>query len=137
MWPLFHNVYRMLQPLLFKIDPERAHRLTLNLLRFMPEFSPDDPPELQTAAFGVSFCNPLGLAAGMDKNALAIGAWNALGFGFAEIGTVTPHPQAGNPLPRIWRLPKYHAMVNRMGFPSEGMDAVAVRLDSLRAKPRT
>jgi dihydroorotate dehydrogenase len=138
MWRIYDILYRLFQPLLFRIEPERAHRLTLGLLRLMPQSAAlDDPAELHTAAFGVSFSNPLGLAAGMDKNALAIAAWNALGFGFAEIGTITPQPQAGNPLPRIWRIPEHHAMVNRMGFPSEGMEAVAVRLASQRAAQTT
>jgi dihydroorotate dehydrogenase len=129
-------VYPLLRPLLFTIDPERVHRLTLALLRHAPQRGfRRDPPELQTAAFGLTFSNPLGLAAGLDKDGLAMRAWETLGFGFAEIGTVTPRPQIGNPQPRIWRLPQHHAMINRMGFPSEGMDRVASRLEQIRTRP--
>jgi len=133
---LYDFAHSILRPLLFRIDPEQAHRLTLALLRHAPQFgSQRDPPELQTSAFGLTFSNPLGLAAGMDKNATAVRAWETLGFGFAEIGTITPQPQMGNPLPRIWRLPEHHAMINRMGFPSDGMDQVASRLGHIRASP--
>lgn len=127
--------YSLFRPLLFRIDPERAHRLTLALLRHAPQpGSRRDPPELHTSALGLSFSNPVGLAAGMDKDALAVGGWERLGFGFAEIGTITPRPQTGNPRPRIWRLPEHHALINRMGFPSDGMDQVASRLGQIRAK---
>src|SRR5581483_6079683 len=93
-----------------------------------------DPPELAVAPWGVSFSNPIGLAAGMDKDARAVGAWQALGFGFAELGTITPRPQPGNPRPRIWRLPEHRALINRLGFPSAGMDAAARRLGRVRRK---
>jgi len=126
--------YSLFAPLLFRIDPEQAHRLTLALLRHAPRLgSRRDPPELQTKAFGLSFSNPVGLAAGMDKDAVAVEAWERLGFGFAEIGTITPRPQMGNPQPRIWRLPEHHALINRMGFPSDGMDRVASRLGQIHA----
>jgi dihydroorotate dehydrogenase len=129
-------VYSLLRPLLFRIDPERAHHLTLALLRHAPRLdSRRDPPELLTSAFGLSFSNPVGLAAGLDKDALAVRAWERLGFGFAEIGTITPRPQTGNPQPRIWRLPEHHALINRMGFPSDGMEGVAPRLAEIRARP--
>ena len=128
-------VYSLLRPLLFRIDPERAHRLTLALLRHAPRLATRrDPPELHTLAFGLSFSNPVGLAAGLDKDALAVRAWPRLGFGFAEIGTITPRPQAGNPQPRIWRLPEHHALINRMGFPSAGMEEVVPRLGQIRTK---
>ena len=127
--------YCLFRPLLFRIDPERAHRLTLALLRHAPQLSSRrDPPELHTSAFGLNFSNPLGLAAGVDKDALAVRGWERLGFGFAEIGTITPRPQMGNPRPRIWRLPEHHALINRMGFPSDGMDRVVTRLGQIRAK---
>jgi dihydroorotate dehydrogenase len=127
--------YSLLRPLLFRIDPERAHRLTLALLRYAPQLGArHDPIELHTSAFGLSFSNPVGLAAGMDKNALAVMGWERLGFGFAEIGTITPRPQMGNPRPRIWRLPERRALINRMGFPSDGMDQVASRLGQIRAE---
>jgi dihydroorotate dehydrogenase len=131
----FDAAYSLLRPLLFRIDPEQAHRLTLALLKHTPRFgSRSDPPELQTSAFGLKFSNPVGLAAGMDKDALAVQAWERLGFGFVEIGTITPRPQSGNLRPRIWRLPNHHALINHMGFPSEGMDEVAPRLARTRLR---
>lgn len=86
---------------------------------------------LRSSAFGLQFANPLGLAAGMDKNGRALGAWPALGFGFAEIGTITPRPQAGNPQPRLFRVPELRAVVNRMGFNSAGAEAVARNLGNV------
>ncbi len=127
--------YSMFRPLLFRLDAERAHRLTLAMVRHAPRFaSHHDSPELQTTAFGLTFSNPLGLAAGLDKDGLALAAWERLGFGFAEIGTITPRPQLGNGRPRIWRIPKHHALINRMGFPSDGMVQVASRLRQARAQ---
>src|SRR5262245_9097610 len=100
--------YSVFRPLLFRMDAEQAHRLPLAWLRYAPQLgSRRDPPELATSAFGLSFSNPVGLAAGMDKDARALAGWNRLGFGFAEIGTITPRPQIGNPQPRIWRLPEH------------------------------
>jgi dihydroorotate dehydrogenase len=83
----------------------------------------------------MTFTNPVGLAAGMDKDGRALNAWNALGFGFAEVGTITPHPQFGNPRPRMWRLPQNRALINRLGFPSEGMEPVSLRLERWRERP--
>jgi len=124
---------RLFKPLLFAIDTERAHRLMLAVLSVTPAFSPvDDPPQLRSEVFGLSFSNPVGLAAGMDKDASAILAWNLLGFGFCEVGTITPRPQTGNPRPRIWRLPEHHALINRLGFPSDGQEMVATRLECAR-----
>jgi dihydroorotate dehydrogenase len=124
-----------LRPLLFRLDAELAHRLTLAALARVPALKPaPDPPELATEVCGLTFTNPLGLAAGMDKDARAITAWNALGFGFAEIGTVTPRPQPGNPRPRMWRLPTQRALINRLGFPSDGIASVAPRI--VRARDR-
>jgi dihydroorotate dehydrogenase len=80
----------------------------------------------------MEFSNPIGLAAGMDKDAIAVGAWQSLGFGFAELGTITPLPQPGNPKPRVFRIPAQYALINRLGFPSEGMEAVAPRLEKIR-----
>lgn len=135
--PEHRNFYtRLLRPLMFRLDPETAHRLTIAALSLMPPKQPaGDPPELATTVFGIRFANPIGLAAGLDKDARAIRAWNALGFGFAELGTVTPRPQPGNVQPRMWRLPAHRALINRLGFPSEGMEAVAARL-SRRPKDR-
>lgn len=128
--------YALLRPLLFRIDPERAHQLTLALLSHTPHLRVrPDPPELQTSAFGLTFSNPVGLAAGMDKNATAATGWHNLGFGFAEFGTITPRPQPGNPRPRIWRLLQQRAMINRMGFPSDGMDKVTSRLSRRHFRP--
>ncbi len=126
--------YLLLKPLLFRIEPERAHRLMLAMLRHgLPLGRHHDPPALQTSVFGLSFSNPVGLAAGLDKDALALSAWQSLGFGFVEIGTVTPRPQPGNPPPRIWRLDRERALVNRMGFPSAGIEQVRSRLAHFRA----
>ena len=132
--PEHHNSYtRLLRPLMFRLDPETAHRWTIAALSLMPPLRPaNDPPELATTVFGMHFANPAGLAAGLDKDARAIRAWNAIGFGFAELGTVTPRPQPGNPPPRMWRLPAHRALINRLGFPGEGMEAVAARVALIR-----
>ena len=130
--------YRLFRPVLFRMDPERAHRLTLALLKHAPHFGRDsDPPELRTSIFGLSFSNPIGLAAGLDKDGMAVHAWQIMGFGFAEIGTVTPRPQSGNPRPRVWRIDQHHALINRLGFPSGGMDRVAGRLAKHAKTSRT
>lgn len=115
---------------LFALDPEAAHGLALGLLALWSERGPllevparllrVEDPRLRVEAFGVSFPNPLGLAAGMDKDARALGAWWALGFGFAEVGTLTPRPQVGNPKPRLFRLVEDRALINRMGFNNRG-----------------
>lgn len=124
---------RIFKAALFRLDAERAHRITLAMLARAPIRAPrPDPPILRTTVFGLDFANPVGLAAGMDKDARAVRAWNALGFGFAEFGTITPRPQAGNPRPRMWRLPEYRALINRLGFPSEGIEAVAPRIERAR-----
>nr|WP_244395967.1 quinone-dependent dihydroorotate dehydrogenase [Beijerinckia indica] len=123
--------------LLFGLDPERAHRLAIWALAHVP--LPPPPavdPRLSVEAFGLAFANPLGLAAGMDKNGEAPGALLRLGFGFAEIGTVTPLPQPGNPLPRLFRLTKDEAIINRFGFNSEGHARVHERLTAFLAGAR-
>jgi dihydroorotate dehydrogenase len=133
--PLAAKLYRRIRPALFRVDPERAHRMTLALLALAPGFTPkDDPPELRTTLWGVSFSNPIGLAAGLDKDARAIRAWDGMGFGFAEIGTITPRPQPGNPPPRMWRLTEKRALINRLGFPSAGMAEVAPKLRAARGR---
>ena len=129
---------------LFALDPEKAHELTLSLLAFWSERGPllEEPgrllrvedPRLRVEALGLSFPNPLGLAAGMDKDARALGAWWALGFGFAEVGTLTPRPQPGNPRPRLFRLPEDQALINRMGFNNRGVEAAKARLGAFRAR---
>lgn len=116
-------------PLLRWFDPEDAHRMAIHGLRLLPpvRLRPDDP-KLAVRAFGLNFPNPIGMAAGFDKSAEAPDALLRLGFGFVEIGTVTPKPQAGNPRPRLFRLERDEAVVNRMGFNNDGSEAVLRRL---------
>jgi dihydroorotate dehydrogenase len=136
------NLWPLLKPLAFQIDPERAHHLTVELLArwsamFGGRVREDDiarAPSLAVAAMGLRFPNPIGLAAGLDKNAVAIPAWQALGFGFIEVGTVTALAQPGNPRPRLFRLARDEALVNRMGFNNEGADAMRLRLERLRRR---
>ena len=118
----------LLRPLLFNIDAEKAHNLTFSLLKSFPAGLLPAPVELPVEAFGLKFKNPAGLAAGLDKNAVLTDIWPRLGFGFIEIGTLTPKPQAGNPKPRLFRLPQDQALINRMGFNNEGAQAAARRL---------
>jgi dihydroorotate dehydrogenase len=128
------------RPLLFRIDPERAHELAVAALaRAGPAMArvagpPGGGGRLAQRLMGLDFPNPIGLAAGFDKGARAVPAWPALGFGFAEIGTVTALAQPGNPRPRIHRLPADRALVNRLGFNNPGADAVAARLDRLERR---
>ncbi|RCS30952.1 quinone-dependent dihydroorotate dehydrogenase [Rhodanobacter denitrificans] len=122
-------MYDMLRPLLFRLDAETAHRLTLYALGVAQRSGfahklVRPPGELPTRAFGITFPNPVGLAAGLDKNAEHLDALDALGFGFIEVGTVTPRPQAGNDRPRLFRLPRHEAIINRMGFNNAGVDAL-------------
>ncbi len=119
-----------LMPALRRLAPERAHNLSLKALRLGlvgHDATPDDPI-LATQAFGRALNNPIGLAAGFDKNAYAVTALGRLGFGFVEAGTVTPRPQAGNPRPRLFRLAEDKAVINRMGFNNEGLDAYLANL---------
>jgi dihydroorotate dehydrogenase len=122
-------MYHWIRPLLFKLDAETAHGLTLygldvaersNLGRFVAT----PPQEVPVEAFGIRFPNPVGLAAGLDKNADHLDALGSLGFGFIEVGTVTPRPQIGNDRPRLFRLPQHEAIINRMGFNNGGVDAL-------------
>jgi dihydroorotate dehydrogenase len=129
----------LVRPLLFRLSAEAAHNLGIRnlraasnwpaLLRQLERFKPEPKP---TTIFGLTFPNPVGLAAGFDKNGVAIPAWAALGFGFVEIGTVTAKPQPGNPKPRIFRYPESGALINRLGFNNDGADVVAARLQALR-----
>jgi dihydroorotate dehydrogenase len=116
-------------PLLRFLDPEDAHRLAIQGLRLLPplRLKPDDP-KLAVRAFGLNFPNPIGMAAGFDKNAEVPDALLRLGFGFVEIGSVTPRPQDGNPRPRLFRLERDEAVINRMGFNNDGTEAVLRRL---------
>jgi dihydroorotate dehydrogenase len=116
-------------PLLRWFDPEDAHRLALQGLKLLPPARPrPDDSKLAVRAFGLNFPNPIGMAAGFDKNGEVADAVLRLGFGFVEVGTVTPKPQAGNPRPRIFRLERDEAIVNRLGFNNDGADTVLRRL---------
>jgi dihydroorotate dehydrogenase len=119
-----------LLPLLRRVDPERAHDIALHALRLgLAGAAPGrDDPALAVAVLGRSFSNPIGLAAGFDKNAVAIPVLMRLGFGFVETGTVTPRPQGGNPRPRLFRLEQDQAVINRMGFNNAGLAAYLARL---------
>lgn len=131
----------LLRPLFFRLDPERAHRVAMQalklagrapfLLQLFSGMKTWHDPRLGVEAFGLFFRNPVGLAAGYDKNAVAVQELGALGFGHLELGTVTPLPQAGNPVPRIFRLPEDQAIINRMGFPNEGTEKILPRLKRL------
>jgi dihydroorotate dehydrogenase len=134
-------MYQLLRPILFQLDPERAHNLTLTLLRAVGRsstlraivkriYTPQKTKPVH--AFGLTFPNPIGLAAGYDKDGLAWRGLACLGFGHIEVGTVTPRPQPGNPRPRLFRLPEDQALINRLGFPSRGSDFVASHLGGKR-----
>ena len=129
------NPYDYLRPLLFRLDPERAHDRTLALLARMPVFMPRGTGGKPVELMGLTFPNRLGLAAGLDKNGIAVSAFDRAGFGFIEVGTVTPRPQPGNPRPRLFRLPEFDAIINRMGFNNLGIDALTARL-AATPKPR-
>ncbi len=123
----------LLRPVAFKFDPEWVHERALALLsRGLVSASSFVDSRLGQQLFGVSFANPLGLAAGFDKNAMALDHWHRLGFGHAEMGTVTYHPQPGNPKPRMFRLPSDQGLINRLGFNNLGAEALATRLASAR-----
>ena len=130
------RAFPLLRPLLHSLDAETAHGLTIRLLRgFAPGTPRSSDRSLAVAAFGLAFPNPLGLAAGFDKNAEVPDAMLGLGFGFVEIGTVTPRPQAGNPRPRLFRLPADRGVINRMGFNNEGQAATLRRLEARAGRP--
>jgi len=124
------DLFTLGRPLLHRLDPEAAHRLAIRVLAsgWVPPASQHDPPILAQRLWDLHFPSPVGLAAGFDKHAEAPDALLDAGFGFVEIGTVTPRPQAGNPRPRLFRLDQDRAAINRMGFNSEGLDAVRARL---------
>lgn len=131
-------LYRLLLRTMFLVPPERIHRVVFGVIRAATAAAPTrallhrlfgvDDPILRTTVFGVEFAAPLGMAAGFDKDATGVDAWGALGFGFAEIGTVTAAAQPGNPQPRLFRLPADRALINRMGFNNHGAAAAAARL---------
>jgi dihydroorotate dehydrogenase len=122
-------MYAWIRPLLFHISPERAHHLTLSVLEHLPSSWFKKPAHHPVQALGLEFAHPIGLAAGLDKNAEYLSALAKLGFSFIEVGTVTPKPQVGNPKPRLFRLPQAHALINRMGFNNLGVD---VLVDNVR-----
>src|SRR5215213_5945206 len=128
-------LYSLLRPLAFTFDPERAHHLAIEALRLLQiapaSLSPPTDPRLSQRLGGLHFPNPVGLAAGYDKNAAAPLAWPSLGFGFAELGTITAKAQPGNPKPRVFRLEQDEALINRLGFNNDGATAVAQRLTHL------
>ena len=133
------TLYRMARPLLFSLDAERAHALAAAWLRasarLRPRPSLPSLPALRQTVLGLEFPSPVGLAAGMDKGEVVAPAWFGLGFGFVEIGSITPRPQPGNPKPRLFRLIEHGAIINRMGFNNAGADAVAARLRALPRQP--
>ena len=130
-------MYKTLRPLLFKLDPEVIHKITLLLIKYAGILPPTyallraifevNDPHLQVEAFGVKFRNPIGMAAGYDKDAKAVRGLSALGFGHVEVGTVTRHKQIGNPKPRVQRVIESQGVINSMGFPNSGVDAVKIK----------
>jgi len=138
-----NTLYRQLaRPFFFRMPPEWVHHRAMAALKHdafsypFSTYTSEPTPELEVKLWGLRFRNPVGLAAGFDKNAEALPAWEHLGFGHAEIGTVTPRPQPGNPSPRIFRIPEAKAIINRMGFPNVGAEEVATRLRELRRQKR-
>lgn len=123
-------IYPLLRPLLFRLDGESAHRLTVRALTFLPEGKPPaEDPMLASTVAGLRFPNPVGLAAGFDKDGEVAHKMHRLGFGFTELGTLTPLPQEGNPRPRLFRLVEDRAVINRMGFNNGGQAAAIARLE--------
>lgn len=132
-------MYNFIKSLLFSLDAETAHQTTFGLLQtfpFLANFSASPIPKkkLSKEVFGINFQNPLGLAAGLDKNAELVDIWEKFGFGFIELGTITPKPQAGNPKKRLFRLKKDSALINRMGFNNDGVEKIALRLEKRKTK---
>ncbi len=135
-------MYSFFRALLFRLEPETAHNLTLQMVRLAGMLPPArrlleglfSAPPKPVEAFGLIFKNPVGLAAGYDKDGIAIPGLSALGFGHIEIGTVTPRPQPGNPKPRVFRLLEDQAVINRMGFPSRGSEYVQMRINPSLAR---
>lgn len=127
-------LFSLFKPALFLIDPEKAHRLTIAGLKAAPLPAVRHDPALASEVAGVTFPAPVGIAAGFDKDAEVPDAVLGLGFGFAEVGSITPRPQAGNPKPRLFRLAEDRAVINRMGFNNGGADAALERLEARRGK---
>lgn len=130
-------MYETIRPVLFKLDPEVMHHITLNLVKWAGILPPTyallramfevNDPRLQVQAFGVKFRNPIGLAAGYDKDGVAVRGLSSLGFGHIELGTLTRHKQIGNPKPRVFRVPEAQGLINSMGFPNNGVEALKLR----------
>ncbi|UPQ81206.1 quinone-dependent dihydroorotate dehydrogenase [Pseudomonas knackmussii] len=132
-------MYNLARQLLFKFTPETSHELSIDLIGAGGRLGLNSvlskaPAHFPVRVMGLDFPNPVGLAAGLDKNGEAICGMSQLGFGFVEVGTVTPRPQPGNPKPRIFRLPEAEAIINRMGFNNHGVDALLERVDAARFK---
>lgn len=129
-------MYSLARPLLFSLAPERAHELTLSLLKSAHKVGAmrQQIAPKPVTCMGIQFPNPVGLAAGLDKNGAYIDALAALGFGFIEIGTITPKPQAGNPKPRLFRIPEAKAIINRMGFNNDGVDQLVENVKAAKFK---
>ncbi len=126
-------MYTLARQLLFKLSPETSHELSIDLIGAggrlgLNRLLTPKPASLPVSVLGLEFPNPVGLAAGLDKNGDAIDGFGQLGFGFIEIGTVTPRPQPGNPKPRLFRLPQANAIINRMGFNNHGVDHLLARV---------
>ncbi|AWK87638.1 quinone-dependent dihydroorotate dehydrogenase [Azospirillum thermophilum] len=132
------DLFSLSRPVVFLLDPEQAHGLTIRALRagVVPMGRNSDDPVLRTRVCGLDFANPIGMAAGFDKNAEVLDPMLRMGFGFVEAGSVTPRPQPGNPRPRLFRLVEQEAVINRMGFNNEGLEPFAARLAARRADPR-
>ncbi len=131
------TLYALARPLLFALDAERAHALGLRAIEAAYRTGTNPlmarrPAPLPTKLFGLNFDNPVGLAAGMDKNGANIDALASLGFGYLEIGTTTPRPQTGNPKPRMYRLPEHRAVINRLGFNNDGVDVLVRNAEAAR-----
>jgi dihydroorotate dehydrogenase len=122
------HLYPLLRPFIFALDAEAAHRATIRALKFLPLHSAHLPQSLRTSVAGIDFPSPVGLAAGFDKDAEVASEMLTMGFGFVEVGTVTPRPQKGNEKPRLFRLSEDRAVINRMGFNNKGQAAAFMRL---------
>lgn len=139
---MLSTLWPVTRPLLFQLDAEKAHELTMSMLEYAPGLLASTArlgrghphPKLATTVAGLQLRSPVGLAAGLDKDGRAVRFWPSLGFGFVEIGTVTAHPQPGNPRPRLFRLVNEHALINRMGFNNGGSEALGQRLRALRER---
>jgi dihydroorotate dehydrogenase len=142
MLPSFINnglamLYSLAKSLMFNMDAERSHHIALSSMNLsaslgLPSLLGAESLEAPTEVMGIRFANPVGLAAGLDKNGSAIDGLAAMGFGFIEVGTVTPRPQVGNPKPRLFRIPEHNAIINRMGFNNHGVDELLVNIDRAR-----